>query len=203
MLVDDIAAKGHEKLRELISEAYQAGYSAGLLQGERDAAAKLQSKLMELFEGGVGSPSTKENSLLTFPEDSDAKPGSEERVAPGTVKPAILSLLRGSQRGLSVRQIEDATGFKHNSVRGTIWTLQKEGQVFRGEGGRWHAKPDPDDKTLTAEQVHREFLSGTKYEPSDTSASNGSKPGSDGDSPSPENHINPAPAERQHGGFHG
>jgi hypothetical protein len=52
------------------------------------------------------------------------------KAPPGTVRPAILKMIEQSP-GVSTEQILAATGFKENSVRGTLSTLVKEGRIER------------------------------------------------------------------------
>ena len=57
----------------------------------------------------------------------------KSRAAPGSVKPAILEMIK-KQPGLTPDQIQAKSGAKHNSVRGTLWALEKEGKVERHDG---------------------------------------------------------------------
>jgi hypothetical protein len=63
------------------------------------------------------------------------------KAPPGTVKPAILNLIETSS-GLLTEQIVKITGFKENSVRGTISALSKEGKIRRNGGGHWIKKSE-------------------------------------------------------------
>jgi hypothetical protein len=62
---------------------------------------------------------------------------SPAKAAPGTVKPGILRILEESP--LSTEQIIKLTGFKENSVRGTLSTLLKAGEIER-DGSLWKKK---------------------------------------------------------------
>jgi predicted Rossmann fold nucleotide-binding protein DprA/Smf involved in DNA uptake len=61
------------------------------------------------------------------------------KAPPGTVRPAILKMIEQSP-GVSTDQILAATGFKENSVRGTLSTLHKEGKIARNAQGYWIKK---------------------------------------------------------------
>lgn len=60
------------------------------------------------------------------------------KAPPGTVRPAILNMIEQSS-GVSTEQIMTATGFKENSVRGTLSTLHKERKIARNADGQWIA----------------------------------------------------------------
>jgi hypothetical protein len=55
---------------------------------------------------------------------------AQTKAPPGTVRPAILRMIEQSP-GVSTDRILVATGFKENSVRGTLSTLAKEGKIKR------------------------------------------------------------------------
>jgi DeoR/GlpR family transcriptional regulator of sugar metabolism len=61
------------------------------------------------------------------------------KAPPGTVRPAIVKMIEQSP-GVSTEQILAATGFKENSVRGTLSTLHKEGKITRNAQGYWIKK---------------------------------------------------------------
>jgi hypothetical protein len=63
-------------------------------------------------------------------------PHAVGKLPPGTVKPTILKLVMDAPGGISTEEIISKTGFKENSVRGTLSGLLKLGQVFRS-GKNW------------------------------------------------------------------
>ena len=71
--------------------------------------------------------------------DTDVPPTvAPTKAPPGTVRPAILNMIEQSS-GVSTEQIMTATGFKENSVRGTLSTLHKERKIARNAEGQWIA----------------------------------------------------------------
>jgi hypothetical protein len=75
-----------------------------------------------------------------FPDTNIAVASAPIKAPPGTVKPAILRMVETSP-GLLTEQIISATGFKENSVRGTLSTLLKQGKIERN-GAYWVKKAD-------------------------------------------------------------
>jgi hypothetical protein len=63
---------------------------------------------------------------------------TDAKAPPGTVRPVILAMIKRAD-GLLTEQILKETGFKENSVRGTLSTLQKQGEIERA-AGRWIEK---------------------------------------------------------------
>ncbi|MER8475823.1 hypothetical protein [Mesorhizobium sp. M1163] len=125
-----------------IEEAFKIGFEAGKKTGGREAAQGFKSRLASLFDEDVSAPSasTEINSLFTNSADS-ADTSETERATPGTVKPAILGVVAKANHGISTKDIARATNFKYNSVRGTLWTLHKEGAIEKNENGKWVAAP--------------------------------------------------------------
>jgi len=76
-------------------------------------------------------------------------PVTRTKAPPGTVKPAILALIEQSL-GVTTEQIISTTGFKENSVRGTLSTLAKEGRIRRSFN-QWFVKTNkaPDGEAPT------------------------------------------------------
>jgi hypothetical protein len=77
-----------------------------------------------------------EESKSDIPIGSVWQQPATERAALGTVKPKVLALV-SRDIGASITEIE-AIGIKPNSIRGTLYSLQKDG-VIRREGDRWYA----------------------------------------------------------------
>ena len=107
----------------LMREAYE--------MGRDDMRRELAALLAPSREGGNASPTIGGHGGAIIPRTSAKAP-------PGTVRPAILNIIMNSG-GLQTEQIIRATGFKENSVRGTISTLAKEGKIERRLNG-WIAK---------------------------------------------------------------
>lgn len=144
--IHELLSSATASVRAAIEAAYAKGFDAGKKQGERDASAGLKAKLAsilgadEITEAPQGPACTEINVPLSL--SSESPQGDEtERAAPGTVKPVILSTIANS-RGMTTKEIVETTGFKHNSVRGTLWTLQRDGAIQKDDRGRWVAVTD-------------------------------------------------------------
>jgi hypothetical protein len=101
------------------------------------AAADIAPLLKEAYEMGREDMRRELMALLSPSSDTVSLHGSVTAMArtstkapPGTVRPAILRMIAESS-GVSTDQILVATGFKENSVRGTLSTLAKEGKIKR------------------------------------------------------------------------
>lgn len=145
--IQDILADANEALRPIIEAAYHAGRDAG----RREAANDLRAKLASVIGGDELSSTDKSTEVHTsLTNQGDVASSSEEdgRATPGTVKPMVLKLISEARNGITTRDIVRATGFKHNSVRGTLWALRKDGLITKDENKRWVASPQeysPDD----------------------------------------------------------
>jgi hypothetical protein len=123
-----IVAKSTDALRPLLQEAFEAGRSVG----RDEASADLKGKIASLLSGDRPS--------LHAIEDADpVAPANVARAASGSVKPRIAKLIQDAKDGLTTQDIGRITGFKHNSIRGTLWGLGKDG-VAENRGGRWFPK---------------------------------------------------------------
>ncbi len=56
------------------------------------------------------------------------------RAMPGTVKPALRAMFLEDDANFSLAELEAVTGFKKDSIRGTMWQLQREGLVVNKLG---------------------------------------------------------------------
>jgi hypothetical protein len=136
--VEDIIAEGGQSLERLIREAYEAGVEKGRAVTTEELGAKLSTIFGPAFKVtmGRGLHHTMVTVGVAEPDNSAAAEPTG-RAAPGTVKPAVLSLINQSgASGLTTDEIVDMTGFKTNSVRGTLWTLQDQKAIGR-IGDRW------------------------------------------------------------------
>jgi hypothetical protein len=128
-------------ISRMIEEAYQQGYSQGFAAGKQEAGQELLQFVASMNTANI--PVLYDVTM----EGTAALSNESDKQPPGTVKPAVLKAIQDSSTGLSIRQIEQKTGFKYNSIRGTVWLLQKEGLVVKGEGNLWVAALDqPGDK---------------------------------------------------------
>lgn len=133
-----------DALRPLIEEAFAAGKD----EGRREAADEFKAKIGAIL-GEESAPSKPSTPSVT------GAPDEEARAPSGTVKPAVLRLIRESQGGITTTEITRLTGFKHNSIRGTLWGLQKEGKITK-RGNRWvgHTASDAEPEQRPASSNH-------------------------------------------------
>jgi predicted Rossmann fold nucleotide-binding protein DprA/Smf involved in DNA uptake len=97
--------------------------------GREEASADLKAKIAGLLSGEP----PKTIKLVA----SDLLVGSDKRAVSGSVKPTIERMIAESGRkGVTAEEILKATGFKPNSVRGTLWTLGSNGFAVK-RNGRW------------------------------------------------------------------
>jgi len=114
--LENLASRGKDDIARLLEQAYQLG------------RADMKRELMQLL-----SPSGGESNIALagrLPDANGSTARTSAKAPPGTVKPAILRLVRGSP-GLSTEEIIAQTGFKENSVRGTLSSLMKQGLIER------------------------------------------------------------------------
>jgi|ERR1700677_3369409 hypothetical protein len=122
----------------------------GLNSLSAQATADIESLIRKVYEMGR-EDMRRELMALLSPSSGDAVAVVEEvhvtnitnartstKAPPGTVRPAIIKMIEGSS-GVSTEQILAATGFKENSVRGTLSTLHKEQKIARNADGHWVA----------------------------------------------------------------
>jgi hypothetical protein len=126
---------------QLLDEAYSQGFNDGLAAGKQETGDQLLKFIASMNTDHIPAI------IRNEPPSSD----EGERVPPGTVKPTVLQTIQQFPDGISIRDIEKLTGFKHNSIRGTVWLLQKEGSVQKGEGNLWIPSPHPEVDDLLGE----------------------------------------------------
>jgi hypothetical protein len=129
--LDSIIAASAEALRPLLREAFEAGRA--------EASADLKAKIADLLSVGQSTPSS-------IPSPGRAAPVySNGRAAQGSIKPMIAKIIvESTTDGLTPGEITHRTGFKPNTVRGTIWTLGQEGAIVK-RGNRWYSSSLPDE----------------------------------------------------------
>jgi hypothetical protein len=118
--LDRLVSRTLESVERAIRHAYDMGRS--------EALSRLSAVLTELAPA-LTAKSPK-------PEGPASAAQTEGRAAQGTVKPAILALT-GRPNGATAEEMA-AIGIKFNSIRGTIYSLHKEGKIER-HGDRWYA----------------------------------------------------------------
>jgi hypothetical protein len=119
--LDKLAVRATADIASLIREAYELGRED--MRRELMALLSRESGDAVALVGEVHVPNIANARVST-------------KAPPGTVRPAIVKMIEGSP-GVSTEQILTATGFKENSVRGTLSTLHKEGKIARNAQGYW------------------------------------------------------------------
>jgi hypothetical protein len=109
-----------------VEEAAKKFYTAGLNEGRKLATAEMAVKLSNVI-GGVIPPSPPDAKMQ--PAGLSSQEDRRKRAPQGTIKPALLKALTDYQAGLSSSDLVALTGFKENTVRGTLRQLLIEGAV--------------------------------------------------------------------------
>jgi len=135
--LESIIADAAESQRRLLEEAFEAGRAVG----RQEAATDLRAKIDGVLSQGEPAP------MATFVKPSI---GNDKRAVSGSVRPTIeRMIIDHASTGLTLDEIEKATGFKHNSIRGTLWTLGNQGIAHKFHG-RWFPKASVENKTEAA-----------------------------------------------------
>jgi len=121
--IEAVLSRATQDVRKLLEEAFEAGRA----EGKREIAALLSNVLRPQEFVPIGTP---------LPLLHAAIANSECRAPSGTVKPAIKELIEKAPNGIRASDIIERTGFKDNSVRGTLATLRSEGFAER-HGELW------------------------------------------------------------------
>lgn len=119
----------------LLERAYQAGFDAGKEAGAQELRDNV-TRALAIGVVGFGALSHIEAKKNATPATSEGDDEADGRQPPNSVKPEILRLVR-MQPGLTRDEIVAATGFKPNSVRGTLWALRAQDHAIIFEDGRW------------------------------------------------------------------
>ncbi|WP_143132141.1 hypothetical protein [Methylobacterium sp. 174MFSha1.1] len=157
----DILSELASHQARLMTEAFEAGRAAGRVEATADILHKIGTILPT---GPVVAPMLP---IASEAKGEAARPiapppafgGGEDtgRATPGSVKPRVAQLV-SERPGITTRQIEDATGFKLNSIRGTLWALHAQDHVIERRNGGWYpsaqkdeaAGANPEERTPTA-----------------------------------------------------
>lgn len=119
----------------LLTEAFNAGREAGREEAKSVVLASIHNLTADAH---VLRGSTSAGVLTHIKE-------SEGRAAPGTVKPAVRNFISSRHDGVTIDEIIAGTGVKPNSVRGTLYSLQEDGDIER-RGEKWFpATKQPDE----------------------------------------------------------
>ncbi|MDR3449417.1 MAG: hypothetical protein P4M15_06685 [Alphaproteobacteria bacterium] len=130
--IQEILSGGSAVLEAMLREAFEAG--------KAEAAAEMRAKMAAMIDSVAGAVAANVSAIPPYPPTvtmTSAIPYPEPRAAPGTVKPTILRLIEESVFfGMSTDELIAKTGFKPNSVRGTVSALQSDNAIYK-EGDRW------------------------------------------------------------------
>jgi hypothetical protein len=133
-IVADLMTKIEPLLSEALDRAFVSGteYASSLfkermevIRPQLDTLLKMTREVTEIVER-----QKKANTAVSEIQ----QPPEEGRAALGTVKPKVLELV-SRPNGASVQELE-AIGIKPNSIRGTLYSLQKDKKIEK-RGGRW------------------------------------------------------------------
>jgi hypothetical protein len=119
--LEKISSTATAEIARLVREAYELGRE------------DMRRELVALLSPASGDAVTLVGEVHV-PNIASAR--TSTKAPPGTVRPAILKMIEQSP-SVSTEQILVATGFKENSVRGTLSTLHKEGKIKRNAQGCW------------------------------------------------------------------
>jgi hypothetical protein len=140
--LETIIQSAEASIRRLLIAAFEAGEKTG-----RETAAKELASEMAGFVANISkSLGRAPDAALASDGDRSRRqtshpPVMADRAAPGSVKPVILKIIKHSEgTGKTLREIERETGFKYNSVRGTLWQLQQNGEIEK-VGDEYRARP--------------------------------------------------------------
>jgi hypothetical protein len=125
--IERLASRASADIARLLEEAYNIGREDMRLELVTLLSPSRGNDNANIGEASVigGTPSLR----------------TAEKAPPGTVKPRILKIIEDAPSGLRTEQILSVTGFKENSVRGTLSNLSKEGKIER-RGEYWIKKTE-------------------------------------------------------------
>jgi hypothetical protein len=112
--IENILSRATQDLRELLEEAFESG------------RADMKRELATFLSGDTA------RMTMTVGPAAD----TEGRAPSGTVKPGIKALIANASDGITASEIIEMTGFKENSVRGTLSALKADGFAER-RGDLW------------------------------------------------------------------
>lgn len=134
--LESIISEAAESQQAAIREAFEAGRAIG-----QQAADDLREKLAELLSVNQTGRTAHPDPVEPAPKTKAETP--KKRAPTGSVKPAIVKVIAESPKGVTADEIVGLTGFKPNSVRGTLWTLNNEGTIVKRQG-RWFPSSSPE-----------------------------------------------------------
>jgi hypothetical protein len=142
---DDIVAAAMDRLVPHIRDAVAYAVNLGMALGKEELRATVAAILTRKDE----------RAAHVSPPMTIAKPvaePSEGRRPPGSVKPVMMGLI-SRPGGATIRDFE-AAGIKFNSIRGTIYALQKENLITKN-GDRWYAAAAESNEAPSVEEASK------------------------------------------------
>jgi hypothetical protein len=120
--LETIISRATGDIRKLLEEAFEAGRN------------DMRRELTVFLAGApLGIPRVEAHTVI----GGIAPSPNEGRAPVGTVKPTIKAVITEAPNGIRTSEIIEKTGFKENSVRGTLSTLKDEGFAER-RGDLWY-----------------------------------------------------------------
>ena len=142
--IDNTVSDILDSMRPKLAAALRAAFE----RGQRMSDARYADKIAQASR--LLSELSPEPDVPDIPIGSVWSQSGAFRAALGTVKPRVLELV-SRDTGASVPEIE-AIGIKPNSIRGTLYALQKDGIIQR-RGDRWYAAtPESNEAPTQAEE---------------------------------------------------
>ena len=128
--IDGILTEATGAIRPLLERAFAIGREIGYREGADSIRAAMSDFLMKRvdIDEHIAPVGTVHEVEIV---DSLTLSG---RASPGSVKPVLLEFIR-NHPGVTMNDLQEQTGIKPNSVRGTVWSLQKEGLVIKQGNG--------------------------------------------------------------------
>jgi hypothetical protein len=137
-------------MRDFVARVYQAGYSAGCLAAKTEVAfldelsagtvvAAMPPKIGNGTRKRVRKAAAKVASKIPAKTANVIARGVKKAPTPRTkgVKDEIVRLLSENPDGLPISTIIASTGFKENSIRGTLMGLKKDMLAGQDSEKRW------------------------------------------------------------------
>lgn len=149
-MIDHMVSDILDDMRPKLADALRAAFERGQQVSDARYADKIAQAYSLLSELRHHTPDSGETDIPTGTYWL-TKRGDERRAALGTVKPRVLELISRAV-GASIPEIE-AIGIKPNSIRGTLYALQKDGHIQR-RGDRWYvATPESNETPSNTDEV--------------------------------------------------
>ncbi len=134
-ILDELLATASDAMRQLIAAAYDAGRAAGRSDAETIIRAKLERVLDDDSPGPRPKAPAKEKARDAWPSD---------RAPAGSVRPKLLTALKGNPFGVRPAIIAKTTGMNANTIRGGLNILRREGLAMK-KYGAWMLVPQKNE----------------------------------------------------------